>query len=91
MAIVSKISDLMAAKAVETGLPCSNTTVSKATGLTPTTVGRYVRGQFSQLDVDTLVRLARYFEVTSIADLIDFEAPPTVHLGIPEPIGAIPK
>jgi hypothetical protein len=80
----------MAARAVATGKPCNNTTVSTATGLTPTTVGRYVKGQFSQLDVETLGRLAVYFEVSSIAALIDFEALPAAPLERPLPTVAIP-
>jgi hypothetical protein len=68
---ISKLPELMKRKALETGLPCNNTTLAKATGLMPSTVGRHVRGHLSQIDGETARLFADYFGVSSIADIYE--------------------
>jgi len=43
------------------------------TGLSPTTVGKIYRGQFSRVDNNTIMVLCLYFELKTISDLIEIE------------------
>lgn len=73
MKIRSKIQYLMAER-VRQGIPCNNKIVATETGINPATIGRYVRGaDLTQVDLGVLARLMAYFEVASIADLIEIE------------------
>ena len=46
--------------------------LSAETGLAVNTLQRFLRGDLERVSLATLDRLCRYFEVASIADLIEF-------------------
>lgn len=62
---ISKLGDLMRQKGV------NQTELSQATGLTPTTIRKFLRGPIDRLDVATVEALIGYFELTSINQLVE--------------------
>lgn len=48
-------------------------TLAFKTGLSPTTVGKFYRGQFNQIDNHTVTTLCRYFRLKTLSDLIDIQ------------------
>ncbi len=47
--------------------------LSEKTGLAPTTIGRLYRNQASRFDVVTLEKLAVFFELTTITELLELK------------------
>ena len=48
-------------------------TLAFKTGLSPTTVGKFYRGQFNQIDNHTVTTLCTYFGLKTLSDLIDIQ------------------
>ena len=65
--VICKVRDLMDAQGI------TQTKLAEETGLAPSTVGRLYRNQVSRIDSDTLVALAKYFNLKSVAEIIEFE------------------
>ncbi len=65
--MISKLPKLMESKGVD------QKTLSYLTGLSPTTVGKVYRGQFSRIDNHTIKTLCLYFGLKTISELIDIQ------------------
>ncbi|MBE9156004.1 helix-turn-helix transcriptional regulator [Nodosilinea sp. LEGE 06152] len=52
----------------------SQASLAEATGLSPNTVGKLYRNQFSRIDMETIVTLCKYLGCQSISELIEIEA-----------------
>lgn len=48
-------------------------TLAQDTGLSPTTVGKLYRNQFSGVNNETMITLVYYFGLKSISELIEIE------------------
>ena len=67
MKMISKLPELMEKKGID------QRTLSYHTNLSPTTVGKVYRGQFSRIDNQTFKTLCLYFGLKSISELIEIE------------------
>jgi transcriptional regulator with XRE-family HTH domain len=47
--------------------------LAELTGLAPSTIGRLYRNQITRIDASTLIALAKYFDLKSVSEIIDFE------------------
>lgn len=63
---VSKLGDLMATKGL------NQSELSRATGLTHSTIRKFLKGQFDRLDGETVDALMRYFQLSSLSQLVEF-------------------
>ena len=66
--VICYLKDLMDEKGI------NRLELSEKTGLAPTTIGRLYRNQASRFDVSTLEKLANYFELNSITQLLELKA-----------------
>jgi transcriptional regulator with XRE-family HTH domain len=62
-----KLKELMDEKGI------SQLELSEKTGLAPTTIGRLYRNQASRFDVSTLEKLAEYFQLSTVTELLEFK------------------
>jgi transcriptional regulator with XRE-family HTH domain len=65
--VLCRLKELMDKKGI------SQLELSEKTGLAPTTIGRLYRNQASRFDVSTLEKLAGYFQLTTITELLEFK------------------
>jgi transcriptional regulator with XRE-family HTH domain len=65
--VLCKLKELMDTQGI------SQLELSERTGLAPTTIGRLYRNQASRFDVSTLEKLAEYFQLTSITELLELK------------------
>ena len=65
MRMISMLPELMEGRGID------QKTLASHTGLSPTTVGKYYRGQFQQIDRHTVETLCLYFGLKSISQLIE--------------------
>jgi DNA-binding Xre family transcriptional regulator len=65
MRMVSKLPALMMVKGV------NKKEVSQATGLSAGTVGKIYNNEFQRIDNHTVKALCKYFELSTISDLVD--------------------
>ena len=68
MKMICKLKNLME----ERGL--SQKALAEATGISPTTVGKLYRSEFSRIDNNTTITLCKFFDV-GIADLYEVSKP----------------
>ncbi|MFM6006330.1 MAG: helix-turn-helix domain-containing protein [Sphaerospermopsis kisseleviana] len=47
--------------------------LAQKTGLSPGTVGKLARGEFSRIDENTVITLCKFFRLEKLTDLIDIE------------------
>lgn len=50
--------------------------LAQETGLSPGTVGKLARGEFTRIDENTVITLCKYFNLNSISELIEIEREP---------------
>lgn len=50
--------------------------LAQETGLSPGTVGKLARGEFTRIDENTVITLCKYFNLKSISELIEIEREP---------------
>ncbi|MBE9085782.1 helix-turn-helix transcriptional regulator [Tolypothrix sp. LEGE 11397] len=67
MKVLCKLKELMDEKGI------SQLELSEKTGLAPTTIGRLYRNQSSRFDVSTLEKLADFFQLTTITELLELK------------------
>lgn len=65
---VSKLGELMEARGL------NQSQLVRDTGLSHSTVRKFMKGQFDRLDGETAKVLVKYFELTSISQLVELEA-----------------
>lgn len=70
--LVSKFNDLRRRKAAIENRDISTRTVAAETGLSPTTIQRASGKNIKNLHVHTLEKLCAYFQVKSIAELLEY-------------------
>ena len=47
--------------------------LAKQTGLSPVTVGKLARGEFTRIDENTVITLCKFFNLKALTDLIDIQ------------------
>ena len=67
MKMITKLPELMDSRGLD------QKTLASKTGLSPTTVGKIYNCQFNRIDTKTIKRLCEFFDLESIAELIDIE------------------
>jgi putative transcriptional regulator len=67
MKVICHLAKLMKEKGL------SQAGLAEATGLSPNTVGKLYRNQFSRIDVETIMTLCDYLGCQSINELIEIE------------------
>ncbi len=65
--VIFKLKELMDAENI------NQLQLSEKTGLAPTTIGRLYRNQASRFDVETLEKLADYFQLKTVNELMEFK------------------
>lgn len=74
--LTSRFDDLRRRKAYREGRDLTLRTVAAESGLALTTIIKVKRGDLSKLHVSTLESLCDYFDVKSIADLVEYTRTP---------------
>lgn len=65
--MICKLKDLLEKRGI------SQIGLAQETGLSPGTVGKLARGEFTRIDENTVITLCKYFDLNSISDLIEIE------------------
>jgi DNA-binding Xre family transcriptional regulator len=75
MRMICKLKDLLEKHNI------SQIGLAQETGLSPGTVGKLARGEFTRIDENTVITLCQYFDLNSISDLIEIEREPSDKVG----------
>lgn len=67
MKVICKLKNLMDTQEI------NQLELASKTGLAPSTIGRLYRNQVTRIDTATLIALAKFFKLTTVSQLIDFE------------------
>lgn len=67
MKMICKLKDLLEKNKI------SQLGLAQQTGLSPGTVGKLARGEFSRIDENTVITLCKFFNLKKLTDLIDIE------------------
>ncbi|MBE9233313.1 helix-turn-helix transcriptional regulator [Cuspidothrix issatschenkoi LEGE 03284] len=67
MKMICKLKDLLEANKI------SQLGLAQQTGLSPGTVGKLARGEFTRIDENTVITLCRFFNLRTLTDLIDIQ------------------
>ncbi|WP_228037082.1 helix-turn-helix domain-containing protein [Cuspidothrix issatschenkoi] len=65
--MICKLKDLLEANKI------SQLGLAQQTGLSPGTVGKLARGEFTRIDENTVITLCRFFNLRTLTDLIDIQ------------------
>ena len=75
MIVKCRLKDLMRGKGVD------QKTVAADTGISPTTISKWARNNFSQIDTEIATKLMGYFGLTTLDDLFEVVLEPGIDVG----------